>query len=253
MGGSEKGSGKTRNLCVLNRIENIFHTVEKLALKVFAILTKCKINWTAVSAVGTLLAVFWAIYHQEIRNILYRPVLKFSLFEPTSPHLVEQVGASVEKTGLKEYNGLFITIQLTNTGKTVAHNAQALLTKVGYKNEEGNWKLKVNWIAIPLQWVLGDVALERDLVPERPYLFNLGSFTKARDGQFLFTYVMSPKGQEETVYPGEYCFEITAFAEGVEILRKYFYVDFDDFKEIAELEEIRKRVKKVEMKDYPPW
>lgn len=213
------------------------------------ILSKPKINWTAVAAVGTLLVVVWATYHQGIREWINRPILEYSWFEANNSHLVRQIGVSFEKIRPKEYDGLFITVQLINTGKKTARDTQPILTKVAKKGKDGNWKLKDNWIPIPLQWVLGRGALQRDLVPKRPYLFNLGSFSAAREGKLLITYAMIPKAQPETFEPGEYCFEISTFAVGAETHKKYFYVEFQDFKALPDLSAI----KKVEMEDQPPW
>ena len=211
-----------------------------------------KINWQAFAAVVTLFAVIWAVYSQDIKNRIDSPILEFSFFERASPHLSRQVQASVEKTGDKEYYGLFITIRLTNTGETVAHNAQVFLTKWGYKNEDNSWKVEDNWIDIPLKWVL-ETEPQIDLIPQRPYLFNIGSFSNVRNGQFLFTYLMSNKGQKELVPHGEYCFEITAFAQRAATLKKYFYIKFEDFKNEVDLKKIENYVHRVEMKDYPPW
>lgn len=214
--------------------------------------SKYKINWVAISAIGTICAVIWAIYHQEIRDVINRPVFEVTFFEKASPYLVEQMGASIENTGSKEYTGFFITVQLINVGKTIAKDVQPLLTAVGYKDEKGMWNREIDWIAIPLQWVLGETSLQRDLVPERPYMFNLGSFSKARVGRFLFTYVMSPKAQKETVGPGEYCFEVTIFSVNAKTEKKYVYVKFNEFNWDVGSEQVKKIVK-VEMKNSPPW
>lgn len=213
--------------------------------------------WTALGATATTCAVIWAIFSQGIIRYFNRPKLKISFFEPIPPHLFNQIGISVEKDGRKTYSGLFITLQLKNTGKSIAYQAQPYLTKLIYKNTTGSWKIHNNWIQIPLQWVMREnpllpSLLYKDLLPEKPYLFNLGSFSPIRDGKFLFTYSMSPLSQKETVNPGEYCFEVTVFALEATPVKKYCYVDFDDFSGVTDLEKIKEYIKKVEMKDYPP-
>lgn len=215
------------------------------------------INWTAVAAVGTLAAVAWAVWHQEFSQYLIRPILNMSFFQTTSPHLVKQVGASFEKRNSKivteEYYGLFVTIELTNSGKTVAKDTQPLLTNVWSKDvKTKKWIERENWIAIPLKWVLPLRSFERDLVPNRPYLFTLGSFSERRDGKLLLTYNISPKGQEETVNPGEHCFEVTVYALGTEPIKNYFYITFEDFSGITELKKTENYIKKVNRASDPP-
>lgn len=212
-------------------------------------------NWTAIGAIATAFAVIWAIYSQGIINFFNRPNLEIAFFEPLPPHLFNTFDISVEEGGESKYNGLIITLQLKNNGKSVAYQAQPYLTNLYYKDNTRSWKPKNGWIQIPLKWVLGEdifPSLIRDLIPEKPYLFNLGSFSSIRDGKFLFTYSKSPLSQKETVDPGEYCFEVTVFALKAKPIKKYLYVDFDDFSGVTDLEKIKGYIKKVEMKDHPP-
>jgi hypothetical protein len=208
--------------------------------------------WTAVAALGTLLAVGYAIYHQEIKSWFNRPIIDLNWFEPNSLHLVRQMGASFETTGPKEYDGMFITLKLTNKGKQTASDAEAQLTNVAKKIEPDTWKIEKDWIPIPLQWVLGQTP-QRDLIPERPYLINLASFSVARNGQLLITYTMSPKSQRETFEPGEYCFEVSVFTIGAPTLKRYIYVTFENFSGVTSPDSIKNFIKKVEMKNTSPW
>ena len=214
---------------------------------------KGSINWTAVAAVGTLLAVLWAVYSQQIKLWIDRPVLEFKWFEPNSPHLIDSIWASNEITGPKEYAGQFIAINLVNTGNMVAKDAQPFLMKVGSKDKDGKWILNKKWIPIPLQWVLPSYrVLERDLVPHRPYLFYVGSFSIAREGKLLLTYSVSPKSQREIIEPGEHCFEISAFSVGAEKETKYIYLKYEHFKDETD-QKINVSVKSIEMKNEAPW
>ena len=43
--------------------------------------------WTALSAIGTIAAVLWAIYHQEFSEQFRRPKQKINLYELKPPHL----------------------------------------------------------------------------------------------------------------------------------------------------------------------
>jgi hypothetical protein len=214
-----------------------------------------KTVWAALGALGTLLAVLFAIYHQEIRRWIDSPVLEFEWFEPNPPHLSEQIALSYEQDGAKPYNGFFIAINLINTGNMVASDVQPMLMKVGFKDKDGNWKLK-KWIPIPLQWALYDpfrpLRSERDLVTRRPYLFYVGSFSSRRPGKLLITYFIAPIQLSETIEPGEHCLEISASSSSAKNVTKYIYVKFEDFKDEGG-QKIRDFVNSIEMKDNAPW
>lgn len=212
-----------------------------------------RLSWQAVSALGTLLVVIVALFGQEIRRLWSRPKVDLDWFEPKDPHLVRQIGASYEATGRHEpYEGLFITLELTNTGKQTASEAEVLLTRVATNTAAHGWRWKENWTPIPLEWVLGQSALQRDLIPQRPYLIRLASFGPARKGQLLITYAMSLKSQTETFEPGQHCFEVSVFATGARTRRKFVYVTFQDFSQATDLNKVRDFVQKVEMSKTPP-
>ena len=100
----------------------------------------------------------------------------------------------------------------------------------------------------------GSIIMTRNLTPKRPYRFNLGSFSKHKDGQFFFTYYLSLILQEDAVNYGEYQFEITAYAENMEPEKQYVCIKFDDFKDIGEnnLEGVKERVEKVKLDNTLP-
>lgn len=182
-----------------------------------------------------------------------RPKMELNWFEPESPHLVQQTGTALETMGLKPYKGLFITLELTNNGKEIASDAEADLTRVAKKAGAGGWNLQQDWIPVPLEWVLGPNDLQRDLIPERCYLINLGSFSTVRKGQLLLTYTISPESQRETFEPGEHCFEVSISATGATPLRKYIYATFADFSGVTNPDGITPFIKKMELKDKAPW
>ena len=171
--------------------------------------------WNALAAVGTIAAVVWAVYHQGILTWFQRPKLEISLYELDPPHL-RPVPTTISD---KKVNSYILTLQLINTGKTIAKSAQPLITSVG-SIKNAKWRTQNNWIPVPLRWVFDELSQhskgkpteERDLIPHRPYLFNLGQLSMAHPETFLLLYSIISKSQTESYERGEHCFELTAFA-----------------------------------------
>jgi hypothetical protein len=227
-----------------------------IGLAVFAYLLGHPI-WKVLTAVGTFGAVVWAIFQQGILAWLRRPKLVFRFYESEPPHL-RQVPLWNTKTGKRIATGYALSIQLINRGKTLAKHAQHLVTGKAVL-EDGKWQVQKNWIAVPIRWALdvpaemgtGDPTEERNLIPNRPYPFNLGLLRTDDPIHFYLNPVTMP-GNQDTVYgPGEFCFELTVFAEGAKPAKKVFHIKWlggciEDF------EEVKKRIT-IYMKVRPPW
>lgn len=220
-----------------------------------------EIDWQAVAAVATsfaaLVALLVALFRQDYMRWRNLPIIEFGWFERTSPHLVQQAGVSVERTGLEPYQGMFMTFNLTNKGKGPARDAEVQLTTVAKRTYSDKWEKEPNWVPIPLKWVLPSWGLvetaQRDLFPERSYLCSLASFSAARDGELLITYFVCPVSQRENFPPGEYCFEVSVFATDAPASKRYIYVTFEKFSGGASPDTIKDFIRKVEMKNSPPW
>jgi hypothetical protein len=223
-------------------------------------------NWAALAAFITLLALIFAVYSQELRFIINKPTVQYSFFEVNPPHLIEQVGTSIKRVngGVMpiSFKGQFLTLQLINSGKIIAKDTEVLLTDVWYKDVQKKWKRKKNWIAVPLKWIppmyesSGSTIMTRSLTPKRPYRFNIGSIsTEHKKGQFFFAYYISLILQEDAVSHGEYWFEITAYAENMDPKKKYIYIKFNDFADVAEndTKELKNRVTRIELADTPSF
>lgn len=213
--------------------------------------------WNALTAIGTIGAVVLALYLQLFRTRRQRPILEIGLFEPSPPHLRQTPGTNI-KTG-KVIGTLYpLSIRLENTGRTLAKNAQPLITAMGY-TEDGAWKTHPNWIAAPLRWGLDEYAIlatgrpteEKDLVPHRPYFFNLGLLGTDDPRSFRLNPINMPGGQQTLYDPGEFCFELTVFAEAAEPAKKYFNIQWDG--ECTDnFEEVKKKIR-IHLRDRPPW
>ncbi|MFH1123649.1 MAG: hypothetical protein V1758_08325 [Pseudomonadota bacterium] len=215
---------------------------------------------TALTAIGTFGAVVVALWHQDLRSILRRPKFQIALHEPEEPHLIKLMGTVPGIAGPEEYKGLFVVCHILNDGKETAFKSQVHLTNLYRKDQDGIWRLAKPWIPLPLKWVIPISAWDleremgRDLVSKIPYLFTIASFSKEkRDGQVLFTYYSSNRIQPETLTPGEYCFELTAFAVGVDNpFKQYLFVTFNDFVQEPTLDAVKSHVTRIDIADKPP-
>jgi hypothetical protein len=119
---------------------------------------------------------------------------------------------------------------------------------------------KLNWIAIPLRWAAGEdivdlgpsqkIREERNLVPHRPYYFNLRNISTRYPQIFKILQIMPLNAQDDELRPGEYCFEVKVTGEQVDLPPKYFYVTWRGGCN-ENLEEVKQRFEVV-MKDNPP-
>lgn len=213
---------------------------------------------TFLAAMGAISAVVWAVFHQVILSKLHRPKLEIRRFGEKPPYL-RRVPEVDPKTGKKHSVAFYVTIVLENTGKKMAKNAQPLLTNKG-ERIHGKWERESDWLPVPLLWIFDEPTIfadkkpteEKDLVPHRPYLFNLGAVSTSEPDNFSLLPIVIARNQRQHYTPGEYCFEITAFAEGVyPPAKKYFFVAWDGGC-TEKFEEVRARIK-IDQSAHAPW
>jgi len=60
-----------------------------------------------------------------------------------------------------------------------------------------------------------------------------------------------PGGQLPQYLAGEYCFEVTAFAEGADPTKKYVHIQWDG-QCTEDFEEVKSKIR-VYLNDRPPW
>jgi hypothetical protein len=210
----------------------------------------------AAGTVGAAIAAVWAIIYLEIIKFkYYRP--KLEITEPGFEPEFYRKAPIKDKAGNQNGTAYYINILLTNTGNRTAKNCQPLLIGM-HKNIGDKWQEEENWISVPLQWAGGEkreygttkIREERNIIPHRPYYFNLGKISTQYPDQLVILYLPSLAGQEPKIGPGEYCFEVTVTGEEVGLDRKYFYVTWrggctDNLKYVKQRFE-------VSMKDNPP-
>jgi hypothetical protein len=231
-------------------------------------LLRAYINWKALAAVGTISAVFWAVYHQGILAWIDRPILKVvEPYEPEPPHLrkvplrfkerriIDGRIAEIEVARVTSYQ---LSIQIKNTGKTTARNTAVLVSNMG-RFKDGKWDIQPNWIPAPVRWALdvpadvgGEIPTEeKNLIPERPYAINLGALRMDYPNSFVLNVIIMPGNQDRAYEPGVFCFECTAFAEGADSTTKYVCIEWKGGCS-EDLEKVKERIK-VSLEDRAPW
>lgn len=200
---------------------------------------------TTFAAVGTVGAVILALYLQIYLVRSRRPILELSPYELKPPHLRRVLGRD-SQTGEKVCILYPLSIRLKNKGKTLAKRAQPLVTGL-IRKIDGKWEHEDPWIPVPIRWGLDEYAElstgrpteERDLVPERSYIFNLGVLRTDISDHFRLNETVIPGNQPNAYPPGEFCIEVTAYAEDAEPITKYFHIIWgggctEDFNEVRE-------------------
>jgi hypothetical protein len=136
--------------------------------------------------------------------------------------------------------GCYITLTLTNVGLTTALRCQPVLTAVEELRSVGDeridrpsdkWIRDKMWMPLPLLWSLDDTNIakgeptsDRDLVPRRPYLFDLGCCSTFQPDIFSLQVAVRPFNQRTEFMIGIRRFEVTVFSENAEPLRKLIKV-----------------------------
>jgi drug/metabolite transporter superfamily protein YnfA len=259
------------------RLKSLFTWIPKTVLSlsiltIFIISVNSGDYAKAFAAIGTVSAVIWALYHQEIKWWIERPKLEIEGFKMDIPffrRIPKELPADtvmIEKTIDASY---YINIPIINIGKRSAKNCTPIL--ISYSRlHKGKWENEINWIPLPLKWAADERELtdrefttreislnqlnyketsnkipkvERDIIPHRPYFFNLGVFNNKSDFFRLLT-VMDLKAQDHEIKSGEYLFEIKIIAEEIEPITKYLYFswngvctsNFEDMKRDVKLE-----------------
>lgn len=234
--------------------------VGSITLVVGASLTN-QSTWIVLTAVGTIGAVVWAVWHQGILTLINRPILEIEPPDYSRQYLRH---ARIISSGKEDLEGhdeqrCYLDIQIKNKGRTIARNCQPLLTAMGAVDDSGRWQKQDNWAPIGLDWILDEAARqatgqpteEKDIVRERPYVFSLGYMSTKEPHYFRFSTYLIPTGQPDKVCPYKNCFEVTVFAENAKPVKKYFHLRYDNgwFRDIEKI----KQAMRVFTADYPPW
>lgn len=225
--------------------------------------------WSALTAIGTVGAVIWAIFHQGISERLRKPKLIINPYEEDPPYL-RPVPTGTTENPVTSY---ILTFKLLNAGEAIAEKAQPLLTRV-WSFEKGKWKPQEGWVPVPLRWVFDEIAQqatdleiptdkgpakyksfgkpteEKDLVQHRPYLFSLGELSTRHPETFELLGLIFSRSQRNSYDAGEYCFEITVFSQRVDPKKKYVRLTWSGGC-TGDFEELKKKVR-IQLSDIAP-
>ena len=212
----------------------------------------------AAGTVGAAVSAIWAIIYLELFKPYFdRPILEIK--EPGfEPPFYRQAPEIDRQTGRQVGIGYYINILLKNNGKRTAKNCQPILTSMWELNQ-GNWEKEKNWISVPLRWAAGEeeeynvpgkLREARNIIPYRPYYFNLGKISTQHPNEFIIFDLPRLTAQRSKFDAGEYCFEVTVTGEEVDLPPKYFYIVWRGGC-TANLNEVEQRFE-VSMKDNPP-
>ena len=214
------------------------------------------IHWTELAAIGTILAVIWAVYAQVILAWMIRPILKIvGPYEPEPPYFRAVPLRLSGKLVAIKYK---LTLQLKNTGGKIANKAQPHISGMA-RFEAGEWKPQNNWIAAAIRWDLdvpaeigGELPTEeKNLVPHRPYPFTLGAFRTDAPDIFILNTTLMPGNQLREYPPGKFCFKCEITAEGTKPIEEYYCIEWKAGC-TADPERF-KAITKVYWQDHPPW
>jgi hypothetical protein len=120
--------------------------------------------------------------------------------------------------------------------------------------ENGSWVYPEGWIPLPLDWVFESVLTqkyvkERDIVPDKPYLFNLCFFSE--DNSLVLTAPITSRSQKK-IYDLQtsYCIELTLYSVNAKTIKKYYYIHWKGNFEL-DLLSFEKNIEINESKDHP--
>ena len=204
--------------------------------------------WIVLTAIGTVGAVVWAIFHQEILTRLRQPILEIRPFEQEPPYF-RQTDEFHPGTSKKVGVGYYINIPIRNRGKTLAKNCQAFIITMGHI-DAGKWQQDKNWLPKGLWWTFEGPG-EKNLVPDKPDQFSLGSLSIKQPDKFFLSTTFLTTGQPFDFDPGKYCFELKVFAENARSISKFFHVEWDGGC-TDNFEEVKTRIR-IFATDDPPW
>jgi hypothetical protein len=101
-----------------------------------------------------------------------------------------------------------------------------------------------------MKGILKKIREERNLIPQRPYYFNIGCISTTHSDEFRILQVVFLTAQNDRFGPGEYIFEITVTGEDFERIVKYIKVRWDGGCS-ENISDVEKRFF-VSLHDYPP-
>ena len=201
-------------------------------------------NWKAIGALASIILMLWVVFQQVILMWLDRPVLKIPDYKHEPPFFRQ--AASFYDKGTKVAKGCYyVNLQLINQGESVANNVQPQLSAI-WELKNGEWHKEPNWLSVGLKWIFDEQnekpTEDKDLVPHRPYLFNLLTLSTLNPGTFALLTIFRTTGQKYDFPLGKYCFEVTISGERIRPIMRYYLVDFLEGDINEDLDSVKKKI-----------
>jgi hypothetical protein len=129
----------------------------------------------------------------------------------------------------------YVNCTVRNIGGSIANHVQPILTASGERLPDRRWRLFPDWIPLGLRWCLDEInavqgvpTQDRYLVPNRPYMFDLGRLsTYLPEAKFDLCTLVKPMAQANDFGEGQYCFEVTVYSENATPTSAWYLVDVD--------------------------
>jgi hypothetical protein len=222
-----------------------------------------------LTGIGTIFLGIIALFGGPLREKIERPILRIiGPYEPTPPYLrrvplhhtvTVLIDGQPRQAAISSSLSYQLSVQVKNVGKTTAKNAAILLSAMGWV-ENNQWQKREVWIPAPMHWALdapadigGEIpSEERDLTPDRAYVFNFAALRTDDPDVFILNSLLMPGNQERKYGPGEYCFEVTTFAERADQDRKYFCIKWYGDCQLWHFKDVEKKIE-VRITQEAPW
>lgn len=179
-----------------------------------------------LTVIGTVGAVIWAVARDTILKYITRPKLDVTFYENDAPYL-----RYVPPDQRGQPHQHVLTLYIHNEGKSVAESCQPLITKLWCKKPDSEaWIYPKGWVPLPLNWVFESelqqkFVNERDVVPSKPYLFNLCTFFQ--NNLLVLTAPIKSRSQpSQFSLQTTYCMELTVFSVNAKATVKFIYIEW---------------------------
>lgn len=167
--------------------------------------TSDELNWQALSAIGTLLAVLVALFQDPVRRWWKRPRLRF-VWSPYYDKNPTQIG---DRTRTQRD----VHVIVKNKGREAAQRVEVVLAAIYQINEKTRFYTRIpGFIPTPLRWTHSNNAI-CEYLPRGEKLCDLGQHEtwepQALDDQFTF---ITATPRRFIIRTGLYVFRLTANA-----------------------------------------
>lgn len=172
-----------------------------------------KIDWNAVTAIATLLAILVALFQESVRRWFNSPNLKVTWRSRDIASM--DTDPVFDRENVKR----IYRILVRNTGRDAARNVEAVLTDLYNISEVDNYffKLVPNFLPTALRWTHSDLPRCEYLPGKTDRLCDLGLYLNVAEQKgtrdvFEFATAIAPTSEYNKIERGEYLARIVVSA-----------------------------------------